>query len=142
MQPNLSRGEAADNWEYARRHFGPDSTEAAEAAKVLEQTLTHPNDRSAEGIFAALMAAQEHRAGGAAPRGITLMVDEMAEIAARVRAGTLFPDRTPDEVREEIERLIRAGRKPSPVERERTERAGHRVTDVRSTADTTTEAAR
>ncbi|MEU3279242.1 hypothetical protein [Streptomyces antibioticus] len=102
-----------------------------------EVQLLRTPDRSAEVIFAALMAAQEHRAGGA-PRGITLMVDEVAELAARVRAGTLFPDRTPDEVREEIERLIRTGRKPSPVQRESAQRVAHRVTDVDSAADLTT----
>ncbi|MCX4411597.1 hypothetical protein OG840_61645 [Streptomyces sp. NBC_01764] len=41
---DLTRGEAADNWQDARRHFGPDSAEADEAAEILEQILTLPDE--------------------------------------------------------------------------------------------------
>jgi hypothetical protein len=40
--PGITRSEAAENFLDARRHFGPDSTEAAEAAEELDQVLTLP----------------------------------------------------------------------------------------------------
>jgi len=41
---DLTRGEAADNWQDARRHFGPDSAEAEQAAEVLDQVLKLPEE--------------------------------------------------------------------------------------------------
>ncbi|MEV4868587.1 hypothetical protein [Streptomyces syringium] len=59
-----------------------------------------------------LLAAQPERTGGLSDR-VVPMLDEAAHL---FRESGLFHDRTPEGVREEIDRLIRTGRKPYPVE--------------------------
>lgn len=64
---------------------------------------------SAAELLTALAAVQRQRRGGS-PDAIVVMVDEMAEVAARVRDNSLLPGQSPDEVRAEIRRLLATGR--------------------------------
>ncbi|WP_455355908.1 hypothetical protein [Streptomyces sp. SYSU K217416] len=82
----------------------------------LQRPMHGKTTTSAADMLSALLADQQERTGGS-PDTVVLWADEMTEVAARVRENTLFPDQTPDEVREEIERLIRTGRTPYPIER-------------------------
>ena len=66
-----------------------------------------------KGMLAAVLAVQQERTGGSSDR-VVLMLDEAAVL---LRENGLFPDRSLEEVRREIERLIRQGHKPSPTER-------------------------
>ncbi|MCX4231802.1 hypothetical protein [Streptomyces ortus] len=68
--------------------------------------------KSAADMLAAVLAVQQERTGGQADR-VVLRLDEAADL---FRESGLFPGRTPEGVRTEIERLIRTGRKPYPTE--------------------------
>lgn len=116
----------------AERHRH-DAGEDAEAESAREwaagkfsdqdvQLLRRPGETTtaAADMLAAVPAVQQESMGGSTER-VVLTLDEAACLA---RESGLFPDRTLEGVRAEIERLIRTGRTPYPTERRYAKTAG------------------
>lgn len=95
----------------------------AELAQPVPSTILAGAD-----MLAALLTAQQQRTGGQADT-VVLFEDELAALAAGVRANTVLPGLTPNEAAAEISRLLRQGRTPYPAEPDRTTPVAHRLTD-------------
>lgn len=106
--------------------------QTVELLKLRGQFERTTPGKSATDMLAALLAVQQERTGGATDC-VVLWLDEAADL---FRESGLFPARTREDVRAEIERLIRTGRKPYPTEAEGAERNVHRVTDLDRAAST------
>ncbi|MGA5599000.1 hypothetical protein ACPCSE_32690 [Streptomyces cellulosae] len=119
--------EAARKW--AATKLQDHTVELLKLRGELERTTP---GKTATDMLAALLAVQQERTGGQTDR-VVLWLDEAADL---FRESGLFPDRTPEGVRAEIERLIRTGRKPYPTDDEGAERNLHRVTDLDRAAST------
>ncbi|NGO40650.1 hypothetical protein [Streptomyces ureilyticus] len=128
--------EAARAW--AATRLQGQTVELLKLRSELDKTAP---GKTATDMLAALLAVQQERTGGQADR-VVLWLDEAADLFG---ASGLFPDRTPEGARAEIERLVRTGRKPYPVEAEdedaesrgRTGFQVHRLTDLDSAPDST-----
>ncbi|GAA2964941.1 hypothetical protein [Kitasatospora cinereorecta] len=135
-----AEAEAARKW--AAAQLQDQTVELLKLRDELEKTIP---GKTATGMLAALLAVQQERTGGQGDR-VVLWLDEAADL---FRESGLFPDQTPEAVRAEIERLIRTGRKPYPVEadgeafvgetgRGKTRFEPHRLTDFDSAPDSVT----
>ncbi|CAM5373415.1 FtsK gamma domain-containing protein OS=Streptomyces fumanus OX=67302 GN=GCM10018772_70630 PE=4 SV=1 [Streptomyces fumanus] len=125
--------EAAQNW--AATKLQDQTVELLRLRAELEKTTPGKTAASATDMLAALLSVQQERTGGQGDR-IVLTLDEAADL---FRMSGLFPDQTPQAARAEMERLIRTGRKPYPVESEgKTRFEPHRVTDFDTAPDTVT----
>ncbi|MDG9728463.1 hypothetical protein [Streptomyces sp. DH41] len=122
--------EAARKW--AATQLQDQTVELLQLCAELEKTTP---GKTATDMLAALLAVQQERTGGQGDR-VVLWLDEAADL---FRESGLFPDRTPEAVRAEMERLIRTGRRPYPVESEgKTRFEPHRVTDFDTAPDAVT----
>jgi hypothetical protein len=134
--------EAARKWAAAK--LQDQTVELLKLRSELEKTTPGKTVASAKAMLAAVLAVQQERTGGSTDH-VVLMLDEAAHL---FRESGLFPDRTPEGVRAEIDRLIRTGRKPYPVEpdeafvgemgRGKIRSQVHRLTDLDSADDLTT----
>lgn len=95
--------EAARAW--AAAHL---QDQTVELLAVRDQVEKATPGKTSAGMLAALLAVQQERTGGSTDR-IVLMVDEAAHL---LRDNELFTDRSPQGVRQEIERLVRQNRMP------------------------------
>ncbi|WP_374987177.1 hypothetical protein [Streptomyces fradiae] len=122
--------EAARKW--AATQLQDQTVELLQLRAELEKTAP---GKTATDMLAALLAVQQERTGGQGDR-VVLWLDEAADL---FRESGLFPDQSPEAVRAEMERLIRTGRKPYPVETDgKTRFEPHRVTDFDTAPDTVT----
>ncbi|WP_331718749.1 hypothetical protein [Streptomyces sp. NBC_00212] len=131
--------EAARTW--AATQLQDQTVELLNLRGELEKTTP---GKTAADLLAAALAAQQERTGGSTDH-VVLLLDEAAYLA---RESGLLPDGTPEGAREQIERMIRQGRKPHPVEsdeafvgetgRGKTRFEPHRLTDLDSADDLTT----
>ncbi|OYP10223.1 hypothetical protein CFC35_41230 [Streptomyces sp. FBKL.4005] len=132
--------EAARKW--AATQLQDQTVELLRLRAELEKTTP---GKTATDMLAALLAVQQERTGGQGDR-VVLWLDEAADL---FRECGLFPDQSPEAVRAEMERLIRTGRKPYPVEadgeasvgetgRGRTRLQSHRLTDFDPAPDAVT----
>ncbi|MFI0901771.1 hypothetical protein [Streptomyces sp. NPDC020983] len=96
----------------------------AELAQPVPSTILAGAD-----MLAALLTSQRQRTGGQADT-VVLFEDELAALAAGVRANTVLPGLTPDEAKAEISRLLRQSRTPYPAKADRTAPVAHRLTDL------------
>ncbi|MBD0844238.1 hypothetical protein [Streptomyces sp. TRM68416] len=101
-----AEAEAARTWAAAR--LQDQTVELLKLRAELERTTP---GKTAADMLTALLAVQQERTGGATDR-VVLMLDEAA---ALFREAGLFPDRSPEGVRRELDRLIRQNRAPYPV---------------------------
>ncbi|ORT54651.1 hypothetical protein [Streptomyces sp. CB03238] len=135
--------EAARKW--AATRLQDHTVELLKLRGELEKTMPGKTVASAKDMLAAVLAVQQERTGGTTDR-VVLMLDEAAYFAG---VAGLFPDRTPEDVRAEIEHLIRTGRKPDPTESAEEVFVGqmgggkttfrpHRLTDFDSAPDSVT----
>jgi hypothetical protein len=112
--------EAARKW--AATKLQDQTVELLKLRSELEKTTP---GKTATDMLAALLAIQQERTGGETDR-VVLWLDEAAHL---FREAGLFPDRTPEGVRREMDRLIRRNRVPYPIESgdEETAPAGARL---------------
>ncbi|MFH8410420.1 hypothetical protein ACH4FX_37440 [Streptomyces sp. NPDC018019] len=116
--------------------------QTVELLKLRGETEKPTPGKTAADLLAAVLAAQQERTGGQADR-VVLWLDEAAHL---FRDSGLFLDRSPEEVRQEIDRMIRRNRAPYPVEasggafgdttgRGKTRFEPHRLTDFDTAPD-------
>lgn len=101
-----AEAEAARTW--AATQLQGQSVELLRLRGELEKTTPGKTTDTATDTLAAVLAAQQERTGGSTDH-IMIMMEEAASL---FQNNGLFPDRTPEGVREEIDRLIRLNRAP------------------------------
>ncbi|MFF3730864.1 hypothetical protein ACFYXM_11210 [Streptomyces sp. NPDC002476] len=105
-----AEAEAARAW--AATKLQDQSVELLRLRGELEKTAPGKTVTSAKDMLAAVLAVQQERTGGSTDR-IVLMLDEAAHL---LRDNGLFADQSPEEMRREIDRLLRQSRTPYPIE--------------------------
>ncbi|MFZ3476032.1 hypothetical protein ACODT4_44380 [Streptomyces sp. 2.9] len=115
-----AEAEAARTWAAAR--IQGQAVELLKLRGELERTMPGKTSN-----MLAVAVGNQMRAEGDAPARMGVLLDELAHLLGD---SNLFADRSPEGVRKEIDRIIRQGRKPYPVESRGTEIAVHHVTAV------------